>query len=265
MRNDYYTTASPSYPRPGSFLSRYERNTGQCGADFMLPGFPIRKIANSFGPAIDSLGPVDVITVGLLTDYNCDPLSGQALTTVAEGKAWLYPDGTIRDFETCTVDYARLTGGASPAPTSNVIAYMMHGSHLTLFSTLTTAVVTPEGANPPGGGLAGGTADLTRENNVMRQGAYVSGIGSEWVIQYVPATPINNRRVAAIAGNIADVSKNINSFDLVKIVQYLNQAGTPRTDIYQELDVNLDTQINTTDLNIVDQNADQLKHNILNK
>ncbi len=263
MRNDYYTTPSPDYPRPGSFLSRYERNSGQCGSEFMLPGFPIRKIANSFGPATDSLGPVDLIDVGLMTDFNCDPTNGRPLTTVAEGKAWLYPDGTIRDFETGTVDYARLTG--STPPTSNVVAYVANGSHITLISTLTANVVPQTGANPPGGGPAGGTVDFTREANVIRQGAYVSGIGSEWVIPYAPNTPVAQRRVAAIAGNISDRTSSINSFDLEKIIQYLNQSGNPRQNIYRDLDLNLDTKIDNLDRIIVDNNARLQKHAILNK
>lgn len=271
MRTDYYNTPSAQYPRPGSFLSRYERNTGQCGTEYMMPGFPLKKIVSTFA-GTDSMPPVDVVTIGLLSDWACPPTGGPALQVVAEGKAWLYPDGQIRDFETGESDFARLVsagpfGIPDPLPT-NMIAYIKHGNHLSLFSNLSQSFVPTTGATAPGLTPAAGGANLRILSNVARQAVYTSGIGSETVINYTPATPITQQRVAAIAGKVTQttpVTTSINAFDLQKIVNYLGQTGTARTDVYQGLDVNLDTRVDQADLNIIRNNAALLKHSIINR
>jgi hypothetical protein len=122
------------------------------------------------------------------------------------------------------------------------------------------------GAQAPGGGGTGGTADLTREANIYRVLGYVSGIGSEWMQNYTPPNPVAlQRRIMAIAGNISDVSAGINTFDFEKIREYLSSSNPQVNDVYQGLDVNLDTKVDVRDLQIVNTNANAAKQAVLKK
>lgn len=258
MRNDLFRQVGAQ--SPVGFFDRYEGyNAG------MNRGFTVKRIANPFPGGGDSLGPVDVITVGVLTDFNCStPNTLPELNVVAEGRAWLYPDGSIRDFETATVPYARITGGSGTPPTG-MIAFVQHRNHLTLFSNTVANqnVIPATGANAPGGTLTTGTADLTREANVARAGLYVSGVGSEYLVPGGGGATPQTRRVVAIPGKVSQVQNwTINNLDLAKIRQ---AAATPQTEVYDENDVNLDRSVNAADVAIVDNNVRLFKHNIFRK
>lgn len=257
MRNDLFRQGTGQ--SPVGFFDRYEGYN----SSGMNRGFTVRRIVNPFAGGPDSLGPVDVVNVGVISDYDCGPGNTlPAFNVVAEGRAWLYPDGTIRDFETGTAPYARIIGGSGTPPTG-LIAFVAHRNHMTLFSTTVAGqnVVPATGANAPGATLPTGTADLSREANVIRSGTYQSGVGSEWLVPGGGGPTPQTRRVAAVAGDIVkEAGYAINNFDLLRA-----KASTPQTDVYDDLDVNLDRNVDAADLAVVEQNVRQFKYSVILK
>lgn len=255
MSNLLYTT--PAGSRAGLLGSLFEhRRTDALSNDSlkMAPGFVIKGV-----PAgADSLLPVDVITIQLY--------SGDTGPLVGEGHAWLMADGSIRDFYNNGVNYCRVgvDEGAPDPPYRAVVRHRgartgLNGNHLPLYSR---GNVTPStGSNPPAGLQA--NLEMDREQVVE----YVAD-GSGARALSPPTFPINQRRVAMIAGDvIRDANNQIDSRDYTRVLHRLrtNGGSIPATSPVYQLsdDVNLDGVINQADLDIIKASSLKVEHSLV--